>query len=263
MSTTSKVYLVGAGPGDPELLTVKAARLIGEADVIVYDRLISPAILALIPAATQRIYVGKRRAKHTLSQEAINALLLDLTQHHRKVVRLKGGDPYIFGRGSEEAQYLARHGVSFEVVPGITAAAACSTYSGIPLTHRGMARSVQFVTGHFRGEETINFNWSQFSDTELTVVFYMGLANLSAISAQLIAAGRSPSTPAAVIENGSTAQQRRLVSTLQHLPAAAHRESFQSPSLVIVGDVVSLADELDWFTSTLPIQQERNYAFAG
>ncbi len=263
MSSNTKVYLVGAGPGDPELLTLKAARLIGEADVIVYDRLISPAILALVPTATQRIYVGKQRGQHTLDQDAINALLLDLSQHHHKVVRLKGGDPYIFGRGSEEAQYLARHGVGFEVVPGITAAAACSAYSGIPLTHRGMARSVQFITGHFREEETLEFNWSQFRDTELTLVFYMGLANLPAICANLIAAGRSASTPAAVIENGSTPQQRRLVSTLEQLPAAACRKSFQSPSLIIIGDVGSLADELDWFSSTLTPQQEQNYAFAG
>ena len=261
MSTNAKVYLVGAGSGDPELLTVKAARLIREADVVVYDRLIAPAIIALIPATTQRIYVGKQSGQHTLKQDAINALLLDLSRTHHTVVRLKGGDPYIFGRGSEEAQHLARHGAAFEVVPGITAASACSAYSGIPLTHRGMARSVQFITGHFREDEALDFDWSRFSDTSLTLVFYMGLANLPAICTQLIAAGRLPSTPAAVIENGSTPQQRRLISDLQHLSAAAEREAFMSPSLIIVGDVVSLADELDWF-SAAP-EQEQNYAFVG
>jgi uroporphyrin-III C-methyltransferase len=263
MSTNAKVYLVGAGSGDPELLTIKAARLIREADVVVYDRLIGPAIHALIPPTTRRIYVGKQRGRHILNQDAINELLLDLTQHHHKIVRLKGGDPYIFGRGSEEAQYLARHGAAFEVVPGITAASACSVYNGIPLTHRGMARSVQFVTGHFREDETLEFNWSHFSDPHLTLVFYMGLANLPAICTQLIAAGRSPATPAAVIENGSTPQQRKLISNLQHLPVAAERELFKPPSLIIIGEVVSLADELDWFSSTASPQQEQGYAFAG
>lgn len=262
MTTNAKVYLVGAGSGDPELLTLKAARLIREADVVVYDRLIGSAILTLIPTTTQRIYVGKQRGRHTMDQQAINSLLVELTRHHRKVVRLKGGDPYIFGRGSEEAQYLARHGVSFEVVPGITAASACSAYSGIPLTHRGMARSVQFVTGHFREEEALEFDWSRFGDPQVTLVFYMGLANLPEISTQLIATGRPPSTPAAVIENGSSERQRRLISTLQHLPAAAHREAFRSPSLIIIGEVVTLADELDWFSASLSAQPEQDYAFA-
>ena len=259
MTTTAKVYLVGAGSGDPELLTVKAARLIREADVVVYDRLIAPAIIALIPAATQRIYVGKQSGKHTLDQEAINALLLDLAQTHHTVVRLKGGDPYIFGRGSEEAQHLTRHGTAFEVVPGITAASACSAYSGIPLTHRGMARSVQFITGHFRQDETLELDWSHLTDQEVTLVFYMGLANLAAICAQLIAAGRDASTPAAVIENGGTAEQRRLISDLQHLPATAEHESYRSPSLIIIGEVVALAEELDWFNAAP--EQEQNHAF--
>jgi uroporphyrin-III C-methyltransferase/precorrin-2 dehydrogenase/sirohydrochlorin ferrochelatase/uroporphyrin-III C-methyltransferase len=257
------VYLVGAGSGDPELLTLKSLRLIQEADVVVYDRLVTPAILSLIPATTQRIYVGKQRGRHSLEQGKINTLLVDLTQQHRKVVRLKGGDPYIFGRGSEEAQCLVRHGINFEVVPGITAASACSAYSGIPLTHRGMARSVEFITGHFRDAQTVAFDWRRFSDPQLTLVFYMGLSNLPLICEQLVAAGRAADTPAAVIENGSTPQQRRLVSDLQRLPAASLRQGFDSPSLIIVGEVVTLADELDWFGQRLANEKEHDYASVG
>lgn len=263
MCDTSTVYLVGAGPGDPELLTVKAARLIQEAEVVVYDRLIAPAILDLIPVSSRRIYVGKQRSNHTLDQEQINKLLVELSHSYEKVVRLKGGDPYIFGRGSEEAQCLSRNGIAFEVVPGITAASACSAYSGIPLTHRGMARSVQFITGHFRNDELFQFNWQRFSDPELTLVFYMGLNNLPTICTQLMAAGRPAQTPAAIIENGSTPQQRRLVSDLLHLPQVAMNENFQSPSLIIIGEVVRLADDLDWFSDTISAEhyvQENNYA---
>lgn len=256
------VYLVGAGSGDPELLTVKASRLIQEAEVVVHDRLIAPAILDLIPQGTRRINVGKASGHHTLPQAQINALLVELSRQYNHVVRLKGGDPYIFGRGSEEAQCLARHGVAFEVVPGITAASACSAYSGIPLTHRGLARSVQFITGHFRDDQQMAFEWQRFSDPQLTLVFYMGLGNLAEISRRLIAAGRAPTTPAALVENGSTPQQRRLISTLQQLPAAARREAFRSPSLIIVGEVVQLADELHWFSAIAAEQQEKSYASA-
>jgi len=263
MKTQSKVYLVGAGSGDPDLLTVKAVRLLKQADVIVHDRLISQEILALIPAFTRRIYVGKQCAQHAMTQEHINQLLVELAQQHLNVVRLKGGDPYIFGRGSEEAQQLARHGIAFEVVPGITAASACSAYSGIPLTHRGMARSVEFITGHFRDDNQLELNWQRFNDPQLTLVFYMGLNNLPLISEQLIRAGRPADTPAALIENGSTPKQRTLTSTLQQLPAAGVREAFQSPSLIIVGEVVSLADELDWFGRQFTTTGEQGYAFVG
>jgi uroporphyrin-III C-methyltransferase/precorrin-2 dehydrogenase/sirohydrochlorin ferrochelatase/uroporphyrin-III C-methyltransferase len=263
MTTQSKVYLVGAGSGDPELLTVKAVRLIQQADVIVYDRLIAKEILALIPSATRRIYVGKQCGQHAMPQEQINQLLAELAQQYLNVVRLKGGDPYIFGRGSEEAQHLARHGIAFEVVPGITAASACSVYSGIPLTHRGLARSVEFITGHFRDDTQLKLNWQRFSDPQLTLVFYMGLNNLPLISEQLISAGRNADTPAAVIENGSTPQQRKLISTLQHLPADSLRENFCSPSLIIVGEVVGLADELDWFGRHVIDTGVKDYASVG
>lgn len=262
MQNHATVYLVGAGPGDPELLTVKAARLLKQAEVVVYDRLVAPAILDLIPPATRRIDVGKSAGRHTLAQDQINALLIELAQHHTTVVRLKGGDPYIFGRGSEEAQQLARHGIAFEVVPGITAASACSAYSGIPLTHRGTARAVSFITGHLRSGESLELDWHRYVDPQQTLVFYMGLHNLDAISSRLIAAGRAPQTPAALIENGSTPQQRRLLTTLQQLPAAARREAFQSPSLIVVGEVVALADELDWFGQTSIPQPEPCHASA-
>lgn len=263
MTRQAKVYLVGAGSGDPELLTVKAVRLLQEADVVVYDRLISPEIIALLPISTRQIYVGKQCGQHAMSQNRINQLLVDLAQQHFNVVRLKGGDPYIFGRGSEEALHLAHNGIDFEVVPGITAASACSAYSGIPLTHRGLARSVEFITGHFREDQTLSFDWQRFSDPQLTLVFYMGLNNLPLICEQLIAAGRNADTPAAVIENGSTLQQRRLVSTLQYLPSAAKRGAFQSPSLIIVGDVVTLSDELDWFGRLNTGDREQSYASVG
>ena len=242
------VYLVGAGPGDPDLLTVKAQRLLRQADVVVYDRLISPAILDLIPPGTSRIYVGKSTGQHSMPQEEINALLLNLARKGHQVLRLKGGDPFVFGRGSEEAQYLVHHGVRFEVVPGITSAAACSAYAGIPLSHRGMARSVRLVTGHCSTDQPLDLDWRGLVDPQTTLVIYMGLANLAQIRRELLAAGMPPATPAAFVENGTTPRQRRVLTTLEDLVRDQRRHAVRAPALIIIGAVVDFAGELDWYT---------------
>ncbi len=247
MNKQACVFLVGAGPGDPELLTVKAQRLLQEADVIVYDRLIAPEILNLIPSGTSRIYVGKASGHHSLPQPEINELLVSLARKGRNVVRLKGGDPFVFGRGSEEAQYLARHGVRFEVVPGITSAAACSAYAGIPLSHRGLARSVRFVTGHCRADQPLELDWQGLADPQTTLVIYMGLANLAQIQSGLLTAGLPADTPAAFVENGTTPQQRRVLTTVGTLLEAQQAHDIQAPALVIIGEVVRFAEQLDWF----------------
>ena len=241
------VYLVGAGPGDPELLTLKAHRLLQKADVVVYDRLVSPAILDLIPTGASRIFVGKAPGNHHLSQDDINTLLVSLARRARSVVRLKGGDPLIFGRGSEEALVLARAGIRFEIVPGVTAASACTTYAGIPLTHRGVANSVRFLAGHCRADQSLDLDWSRLADPDTTLVVYMGLANLPDIQRQLISAGLDPNTPAALIENGSTPQQRRLLTQLRDLESTARTEQVTSPALIVIGRVVELAGEMDWY----------------
>ena len=250
------VYLVGAGPGDPDLLTVKALRLIQNADVIVYDRLISNDILELIPSGIQKIYVGKSSGQHHMGQHEINKLLCTLAKTKRNIVRLKGGDPFIFGRGSEEAQYLVEHNVAFEYIPGITAAIACSAYAGIPLTHRGVARSVRLITGHCKADQALDLNWKSLADPQTTLVFYMGLANLNQLREQLINAGLPKTTPAAAIENGTTQAQRRCISTLIDLPDAMQTMNIQSPALIIIGEVVNFADQLDWFTPEEQIQHE-------
>ena len=245
MSQSRKVYLVGTGPGDPELLTVKAHRLIQNADVVIYDRLVSDAILDQIPAGVSQIYVGKKTGNHTLPQDEINQLLLNLAESERTVVRLKGGDPFIFGRGSEEAVLLAKHGIKFEVVPGITAASACTTYAGIPLTHRGLAHGVQIVTGHSQLDKPLELDWKALADANKTVVIYMGFANRELISNKLIEAGLDKNTPAAAIQNGTTAQQARVITTLSKL--TEDTTMLQAPVIFVIGKVVSLADQLDWF----------------
>ncbi|HEY9149400.1 MAG TPA: uroporphyrinogen-III C-methyltransferase [Gammaproteobacteria bacterium] len=241
------MYLVGAGPGDPDLLTVKAQRLLRQADVVVYDRLISPAILDLIPPGTSRIYVGKATGRHSMPQEDINELLLNLARKGHQVVRLKGGDPFVFGRGSEEARHLARHGIHFEVVPGITSAAACSAYAGIPLSHRGLARSVRFVTGHCRADQPLELDWQGMADPQTTLVIYMGLANLAQIRQGLLDAGMAPDTLAAFVENGTTPRQRRILTTLGDLERDQESHGVQAPALIIIGKVVDFAHELNWF----------------
>lgn len=238
---TGCVYLVGAGPGDPELLTVKAARLLNAADVVVYDRLVSAAVLDLVPAGTPRIYAGKAAANHHMPQSEINRLLAALAGAGRRVVRLKGGDPFVFGRGSEEAEYLARAGIAFAVVPGITAASGCAAAIGVPLTHRGLATGVRYVTGHCRAEADLDLNWASLADPDTTLVFYMSLANLPQISTRLMAAGLPGTTPAVAIASGTTRRQRVHVDTLEGLPQAVHEAALTAPVLVVIGRVVALA----------------------
>ena len=248
--TNSKplISLVGAGPGDPELLTLKAYKLLQQADVIVYDRLVSQPILELIPHGTKMVYVGKATGKHHMSQDEINQLLVNLAKPGRKTVRLKGGDPFIFGRGSEEAQHLVKHNIDFEYVPGITSASACSAYAGIPLTHRGIASSVRLITGHCRADKPLDLNWKSLADENTTLVFYMGLSSLPQLKDELIKAGLPANTPAAAVENGTTGTQRRCLSTLGELPTDIKTMSIQTPTLIIIGNVVNFAEELDWFT---------------
>lgn len=242
----SRVYLVGAGPGDPALLTVRGLQLIEQADIIVYDRLVSDEILDLIPTGVTRIFAGKASRDHFMPQEDINALLVRLAISGRKVVRLKGGDPFIFGRGSEEASHLAQNNISFEVVPGITASTGCSARSGIPLTHRGVSRSVTFVTGHRQDDNDLDLNWATMADPESTLVIYMGLSNVDEISRELIAAGMPGYTPAAAIEKGTTPEQRTVITTIAELPDCIKTENLKAPTLLVIGEVVKFSETLNW-----------------
>lgn len=242
----SKVYLVGAGPGNPELLTVRALRLLEQADVVLYDHLVSPAIVDLARRGAERIYVGKERDRHALRQEEINALMVRLALEGRDVLRLKGGDPFIFGRGGEEIETLAAQGIAFEVVPGITAASGVAAYAGIPLTHRDHAQACVFVTGHLK-HGAPDLDWDALARPRQTLVIYMGVHGLAMLCAKLVAHGLDASTPAAVVEHGTTAKQRVCAGTLGTLPAIAADACVRPPALVIVGDVVRLRNQLDWF----------------
>jgi uroporphyrin-III C-methyltransferase len=244
------VYLVGAGPGDPELLTLRGARLLAAADVVVYDHLVAPAILDMAPAAAERLYCGKQRGNHALPQDELNLLLVRLAQAGKRVVRLKGGDPYIFGRGGEEAEILADHGVPFEVVPGVTAAAGVASYAGIPLTHRAYSQACVFVTGHLQ-DGSMNLDWPGLARRRQTVVVYMGLHGLETLCRQLVAHGLPADWPAAIVQQGTTTNQRTVTGTLATLPALAEAAKLKAPTLIIVGEVVKLRDKLAWFEQAM------------
>lgn len=241
-----EVYLVGAGPGDPDLLTFKAVRLMQQADVMVYDRLVSKPILDMANKRAERLYVGKEKDNHAVPQDKINDLLVELAKQGKRVLRLKGGDPFIFGRGGEEIETLAENKIPFQVVPAITAASGCSAYAGIPLTHRDYAQSVTFATGHLK-DGSINLNWKQLTQKNHTIVFYMGLTGISVISEQLQAHGMSGDMPAALIEQGTTRNQRVHIGTVGTLPQLVKDSGVRAPTLTIIGEVVQLHDKLHWY----------------
>lgn len=248
-SPQGEVYLVGAGPGNPDLLTFRAMRLMQQADVVVYDRLVSTAILDMVRRDATRIYAGKERNRHTLEQESINQLLVRLAKAGKRVLRLKGGDPFIFGRGGEEIETLASHHIPFQVVPGITAASGVASYAGIPLTHRDYAQSCIFVTGHLKNN-TIDLDWPYLARLNQTIVIYMGLLGLPVLCQQLLAHGLPDTTPAAIIQQGTTQKQKIIVGTLHTLPDLAAAAHLTPPTLIIVGKVVKLHQDLAWFEPT-------------
>ena len=248
-----RVALVGAGPGDPKLLTIKALKIIQNSDFILYDRLVSKEILELFPKNTPAIYVGKEKNNHSISQDKLNDLLVSKAKQGLNICRLKGGDSFIFGRGGEEMLKLKSAGIEVELVPGITAASGCTSYAGIPLTHRGISQGCTMVTAH--GEKELNLNWEHLAKVDHTLVFYMGLSKSELISTQLQLHGMPANTPVAFIENGCCPNQRVIRGQLHELPLLAEREHVQSPALIIVGAVVNLADQLAWLSDKeLPTQ---------
>jgi uroporphyrin-III C-methyltransferase/precorrin-2 dehydrogenase/sirohydrochlorin ferrochelatase len=249
-----EVYLVGAGPGDPDLLTFKALRLMHRADVVVYDRLVSQPILDMVRRDAEKIYAGKASANHAIPQENINQLLVRLAREGKRVLRLKGGDPFIFGRGGEELGELIDENIEFQVVPGITAASGCASYAGIPLTHRDYSQACIFVTGH-RRQGAEDLNWEMLSHVNQTVVFYMGLENVAHICSSLKAQGRAADTPAALVEKGTTAMQRVFVGDLDSLPGLIADQQVRAPTLIMVGEVVALHNKLNWYRPGAEIGQ--------
>ena len=243
-----EVYLVGAGPGDPDLLTFRALRLMQQADIALYDRLVHPSIIDLIRRDAQKIYVGKQRDNHTVRQEEINDLLVRYAKEGKRVLRLKGGDPFIFGRGGEEIDTLVDNNVSFQVVPGITSASGCSAYSGIPLTHRDHAQSCIFVTGHLK-KGKLDLNWKKLIQPNQTIVFYMGLVSIDIICTQLIANGLDPKTPCALIQQGTTPSQKVYTSIVKDMSELVNEKKPLAPTIFIIGYVVSLRDKLNWFNT--------------
>ena len=246
-TSMGRVFLVGAGPGNPDLLTLRAARLLAQADVVVHDHLVGAGVMAMVCPTAERIYAGKERANHSMSQPDINALLVQLARAGRRVVRLKGGDPFVFGRGGEELQALADAGISFEVVPGVTAACGVAAYAGIPLTHRDYAQSCLFVTGHLK-DGSFDLDWPALVAKRQTVVIYMGLTGLATICAKLIEHGLSPDWPAAVVAHGTLATQQAVCATLGTLGEQVALEGLRPPCLTIVGEVVRLRGQLAWVT---------------
>ncbi len=233
-----EVALVGSGPGDVELLTLRALRFIEQAEVTIYDRLVSNEILALLPENTEKFYVGKEQAKHCVPQDKINQLLLEHAKQGKRVLRLKGGDPFIFGRGGEEAEYLLQNGISCHICPGITAASGCTSYAGIPLTHRGVAQGCTFITGHMQNNGQLNLPWQSLISKQQTVVFYMGINTLDKITEQLIAHGRAPETPAALIRKGTQAEQQVFRGKLSELNQLVKKYNITPPTLIVIGEVV-------------------------
>jgi uroporphyrin-III C-methyltransferase/precorrin-2 dehydrogenase/sirohydrochlorin ferrochelatase len=255
-----QVFLVGTGPGDPDLLTVKALRLMRAADAVLYDNLVTPQIMALLAPWAERIYVGKRRADHAMRQEEISELMVKLARAGRRVLRLKAGDPFVFGRGGEEIEALARAGVAFEVVPGITAALGAAAYAGIPLTHRDHAQACVFVTGNLK-DGSLDLDWAALARPRQTVAIYMGFQNLPELCRQLVAHGLAPATPAAIIQQGTTHAQRVVSADLATLPARAAEAALHPPTLIIVGEVVRLRERLAWFEAAC--REEKALAPAG
>lgn len=246
-TASGSVYLVGAGPGDPDLLTLRAVRILQMADVVLYDRLVAPGVLDIAPSHARRVYVGKRRSHHAVPQETINEMLVRFASEGRRVVRLKGGDPFIFGRGGEEIDQLMARGIRFEVIPGITAASGCAAYAGIPLTHRDYAQSCVFTTGHRRADGSLQIDFDGLVRPAQTIVFYMGLSGVKALADGLMAHGMPRETPAALIQQGTTLNQRVVSGPLERLGVLAEASRLRAPTLVIVGEVVRLREQLAWF----------------
>ncbi|MCA1797164.1 MAG: uroporphyrinogen-III C-methyltransferase [Geobacteraceae bacterium] len=258
MNTTTRVYLVGAGPGDSGLITLKGKRCLQRAEVVLYDRLCNPALLGDVAPAAEQIYVGKNMGNHALPQEQINALLVERARAGKVVVRLKGGDPFVFGRGGEEIDTLAAAGIPYEVVPGVTAGFAAGAYAGIPLTHRDFTTSVTLVTGHVntRKDPQRDINWAALALSDSTLVFYMGLTNIATICTRLIDHGRAADTPVAVVSNASTPKQRTLIATLADAAQEVECQAVTSPAVILIGEVVRLHERLDWFQRSLPAPEE-------
>ena len=250
------VFLVGAGPGDPDLLTVKALRLIQKCDVIIFDNLVSKKIRELFSTQAEILYVGKAKGHHSITQSEINQLLINKAKQGLSVCRLKGGDAFVFGRGSEEMLALKEHNIKAEIVPGITAAAGCGSYAGIPLTHRGLSQGCTFVTAH--AEKTLDIKWQALAKLDHTLVFYMGLSKAELIETQLIKAGLDKNTPVALIENGCCPQQRVITGDLNQLSSLVQTQQIKSPALIMIGKVISLAEQLQWFNEKPSIDSAIN-----
>jgi uroporphyrin-III C-methyltransferase len=258
-ASTGTVYLVGSGPGALDLMTVRATRLIGTADVVVHDHLVADGVLDLVRRDAQKICVGKKASNHTVPQDELNRLLVRLAREGKKVVRLKGGDPFIFGRGGEEIETLSEFGIPFEVVPGVTAAAGCAAYAGIPLTHRDHAQTVTFATGHLK-DGSVDLDWHALTRPRQTVVFYMGIGGISVICRQMMAHGLPATHPVAVVQSGSTERQQVLVADLDTMPDRVAEAGITSPALIIVGSVVKLHTKLAWYEAARNAKERHRHS---